>query len=110
METETIRRLTKAIETRLVVAFNYNDRENHIVEPFTLGVHKDTGHYVLRCYGNLPAHHSDNPESWKLFELEKIEQLQVMPIIAKDERIGYEALDREMSEIISFTLPNRRFK
>ena len=104
-----MRRLTKAIETRLVVAFNYNDVENHIVEPFTLGVHKDTGRYVLRCFGNLPVQ-AENPEDWKLFELEKIGHLQVMPIIAKTERNGYEALDKEMSEIISFTVSNRRFK
>ena len=110
MENAKMRRLTKAIETRLVVAFNYNDRENHIVEPFTLGVHKDTGRYVLRCYGNLPVHNADNPESWKLFDLEKIDKLQVMPIIAKTERNGYEALDKEMSEIISFTVSNRRYK
>ena len=108
MENEKMRRLTKAIETRLVIAFSYNKDENHIVEPFTLGVHKDTGRYVLRGYGNLPAN-AENPESWKLFELEKIDQLQVMPIIAKTERNGYEALDKEMSEIISFTVSNRRF-
>lgn len=109
MENDKMRRLTKAIETRLVVAFNYNDSENHIVEPFTLGIHKDTGRCVLRCFSNLPAQ-AENPEDWKLFELEKIEKLQVMPIIAKTERNGYEALDKEMSEIISFTVSNRRFK
>jgi hypothetical protein len=109
MESNKMRSLTKAIETRLVVAFNYNRHESHIVEPFTLGIHKDTGRPVLRCYGNLPHSHTDNPDSWKLFELEKIDQLQVMPIIAKTERNGYEALDKEMSEIISFTVSNRRF-
>ncbi len=109
MDNEIMRRLTKAIETRLVIAFNYNDRENHIVEPFTLGVHKDTGRYVLRGYGDLPVTNAESPDSWKLFDLEKIDQLQVMPIIAKTERIGYEALDKEMSEIISFTLSNRRY-
>jgi hypothetical protein len=110
MESEIMKRLTKAIETRLVVAFSYNEHESHIVEPFTIGVHKDTGRHVLRCYGNLPVAHTDNPESWKLFELEKIDKLQVMPIIAKTERTGYEALDKEMSEIISFTVSNRRYK
>ncbi len=109
MESDKLRRLTKAIETRLVVAFNYNSHENHIVEPFTLGVHKDTGRTVLRCYGNLPVQ-IDEPGKWKLFEIEKIDQLQIMPIIAKDEREGYEALDKEMSEIISFTVSNRRYK
>jgi len=105
-----MRRLSKAIETRLVVAFSDNQGENHIVEPFTLGVHKDTGRYVLRCYGNLPVTNTESPDSWKLFELEEIDKLQVMPIIAKTERNGYEALDKEMSEIISFTLNNRRVK
>ncbi len=110
MEAAKMRRLSKAIETRLVVAFSDNQGENHIVEPFTLGVHKDTGRYVLRCYGNLPVTNTESPDSWKLFELEEIDKLQVMPIIAKTERNGYEALDKEMSEIISFTLNNRRVK
>ena len=110
MENEKMRRLTKAIETRLVIAFSYNDLENHIVEPFTLGVHKDTGRIVLRGFGNLPVSNADSADSWKLFELEKINKLQLMPIIAKTERNGYEALDKEMSEIISFTISNRRFK
>ena len=110
MENHMMRSLTKAIETRLVVAFSYNDRESHIIEPFTLGVHKDTGRYVLRGYGNLPVKNGETPESWKLFDLEKIDKLQVMPIVAKTERAGYEALDKEMSEIISFTVSNRRFK
>jgi len=105
-----MRRLTKAIETRLVIAFSYNQAEHHIIEPFTLGVHKDTGRYVLRGYGNLPVTNTESTDSWKLFELEKIDKLQVMPIIAKTERNGYEALDKEMSEIISFTVSNRRFK
>jgi hypothetical protein len=109
METAKMRRLSKAIETRLVVAFSDNQGENHIVEPFTLGVHKDTGRYVLRCFGNLPVGNAESKDSWKLFELEKIDKLQVMPIIAKTERNGYEALDKEMSEIISFTVSNRRF-
>ena len=109
MENEKMRRLTKAIETRLVIAFSYNNQESHIVEPFTLGIHKDTGRYVLRGYGNLPVTNSESPDSWKLFDLEKIDKLQVMPIIAKTERNGYEALDKDMSEIISFTLGNRRY-
>ena len=110
METAKMRRLTKAIETRLVVAFSDNEGESHIVEPFTLGVHKDTGRYVLRCFGNLPVTNTENPDGWKLFELEQIDKLQVMPVKAKTEREGYEALDKEMSEIISFTVSNRRFE
>lgn len=110
MESEKMRQLTKAIETRLVVAFSYNNHENHIVEPFTLGVHKKTGQYVLRCFGNLPVINTESPDSWKLFELDKIDKLQVMPIVAQTERNGYEALDKEMSEIISFTVSNRRYR
>jgi hypothetical protein len=110
MEAVKMRRLAKAIETRMVVAFSDNEGGSHIVEPFTLGVHKDTGRVVLRCYGNLPVVNTESPESWKLFELENIDKLQVMPVKAKTERYGYEALDKEMSEIISFTVSNRRYK
>jgi len=92
--------LAKAIRRRSVVSFTYLGSEQVVAEPFILGIHKDTGKYVLRCYKSFPLHIGDRKDNWLLLNLDDMTNLKITPMRSKDLRKGGMERETEMSEII----------
>ncbi|HWB62889.1 MAG TPA: hypothetical protein VG603_05205 [Chitinophagales bacterium] len=92
--------ISKAISTRSVITFV--DAENHkcVAEPFVLGVQKDTGKHVLRCYKNFPLEPWDKKENWQVFEVEAIKEVRITPARTKQSRGNYEPRSPAMSQIL----------
>jgi hypothetical protein len=91
--------LARAIRRRTVVSFTYNG-EQMVVEPIVLGIGKETGKPVLRCYKSFPMHVSDKKENWHLCDVEKISNVKLTPMRAKEFRKGCKAVDEGMAEVI----------
>ena len=92
--------LIQAITERKVLSFTYKGQHKE-VEPFTLGVHKDTHNLLLSAfYLDGESDTTDEPD-WRLYTVDKIEDLEIKDIVAFDIRIGYNPNDERMSEIIA---------
>ena len=92
--------VTKAIRRKSVLSFIYDGGEQLVVEPIVLGIHKETGKHVLRCYKSYPPNIWDKSENWYLCELDKITNLKTPPVRAKNFRKGSKTLTGDLSEII----------
>lgn len=92
--------LSKAIRRRSVVSFFYPGYEQIVVEPVILGVSKETGKQVLRCYKCFPPHIFDSKENWYLLEVDLITNLKTTPMRSKNFRKGSQTIEGDMSEII----------
>jgi len=95
--------ITKAIRRRSVVSFTYENKEQLVVEPIVLGIHKETGKHVLRCYKSFPLMLSDKKENWCLCDLDKISSLKTTPMRAKNFRKGGKTLEGDMAEVIEIS-------
>ena len=91
--------IAKAIRRRSVISFTY-DGEQLMVEPVVLGVYKETGKHVLRCYKSYPLLLSDKAENWYLCEIDKISNLKTTPVRSKNFRKGSKTLRGDMAEVI----------
>ena len=98
-DTDTI---CQAIADRIVLQFTY-DGHIRIVEPFTLGYHKDTGNLVLSAYrvGGYSKSHNEPP--WRLYIVADIRDLLLTDREALSYRNGYNSRDSRMSRIICTT-------
>ena len=92
--------VAKAIRRKSVLSFTYEEIEQLIVEPIALGIHKETGKPVVRCYKSYPPQLSDKADNWYLCELDKISNMKTPPVRAKDFRKGSKTITGDMSEII----------
>jgi hypothetical protein len=92
--------IARGIRRRSVMSFTYAGNEQLLVEPIALGVHKETGKHVLRCYKSFPLQLSDTAENWYLCELDKISNLKTTPIRSKDFRKKGKTIIGDMSEVI----------
>ena len=92
--------LSKAIRRRSVVSFVYDGSEPLVMEPIVLGIHKETGKHVLRCYKSYPPLPNDKKENWFLCELDKISNLKITPMRSKSFRKGSTVIEGDMSEVI----------
>ena len=89
-----------AITNRAALTLNYDGGEKVQVEPFMLGVQKETRKYVMWCYKSYPLEFNDKKENWFLFELDKIQNLQKTAARAKNSRKKFFSLSADMEEII----------
>ena len=93
--------IAKAIVTRSVLSLNYNNGEKKQIEPFVLGIHKDTGKYILQCLESLPFDFTDKEENWLLLELDSIQNLQTTTIQVSTYRKNYFPLASVMEEVVA---------
>ena len=91
--------LCEAIRTRKAISFTYEGR-TRIVEPFTLGVHKDTGNLSLCAYWIGGYSESRRSPYWRLYTLKRMYNLQITDKPAAGHRLGYNPRDSRMSSII----------
>ncbi|NLD48279.1 MAG: WYL domain-containing protein [Clostridiaceae bacterium] len=97
MTTEEI--ICNAIKNRFVIQFNYEGHQR-LIEPFTLGYHKDTGNLVLSGYrvGGYTKSHSEPP--WRLFKVNQMSGIGITDQKAATFRDDYNPNDSRMSQII----------
>lgn len=92
-EKQNLNKLSQAIKSRSVVRFEYKE-EKRIVEPFLVGVHKDSDDLSLRCW-------CKTRNTWRLFKLQEMELTSVaIDSFDPSKRKGYNRNDSDMSEII----------
>jgi predicted DNA-binding transcriptional regulator YafY len=91
--------IADAITNRKVIQFIYKG-EKRVVEPFTLGIHKDTGNTVLRAYRVGGYSKSSRDPQWRLFDVSGITSLMVLEHKAQSYRPDYNPQDKDMSRII----------
>ena len=97
MTTEEI--ICNAIKNRTVIQFDYEGHQR-IVEPFTLGYHKDTGNLVFSAYrvGGYTKSHSEPP--WRLYKVNQMSEIGITNQKAATFRSDYNPNDSRMSQII----------
>ncbi len=91
--------ICQAIKERIVIQFSY-EGQLRIVEPFTLGYHKDTGNLVLSAYRVGGFSKSQNDPPWRLYIVDDIRNLSFSNRQAESYRNGYNPNDSRMSSII----------
>lgn len=91
--------ICQAIRDRIVIQFNY-DGQLRIVEPFTLGYHKDTDNLVLSAYRVGGYSKSDSEPPWRLYIVQDIRGLSLTDRQAQSHRAGYNSRDSRMYRII----------
>jgi len=88
-----------AIKSRLVLSFSY-DGEIQILEPMTLGRHRESGELVLTGY-LVGGHYVEKEEfPWLVYSLSKIEKLNFTTLRAWHSKDGYTPLDKSLFEKI----------
>ena len=92
--------LAKAIRRRSVISLVYPEYDQIVVEPIILGVSKETGKQVLRCYKSFPPHIYDSKENWYLLEVDLISGLKITPMRSKSFRKGAKTIEGDFAEII----------
>ncbi|MDB5282253.1 MAG: hypothetical protein JWO06_1328 [Bacteroidota bacterium] len=103
-ETETRKKaelISKAITTSSVISLTNDNGEKLLIEPFVLGIHKETGKYLLQCLKSLPLELHTDEENWLLLEVDRIQELQTTTIASKAQRKKHFSLSIEMEEIIA---------
>jgi hypothetical protein len=86
-----------AILGRNLISFRY-DNENRLVEPHALGI---TAKGKPSFRGFQPAGGTHRELGWKLFSLEKVEDLTVLPLTFADPRPGYAMNDKQLPRLIA---------
>lgn len=87
--------IAAAIAAKNLLAFSY-DGENRLVEPHACGL-TSKSKQVLRGY--QPAGGTTRELGWKLFSLEKIEGLTVLPLTFHKPRPGYAMNDKQIANL-----------
>jgi predicted DNA-binding transcriptional regulator YafY len=93
-----LKQVEDAVKDRKVLAFDY-DGKPRLVEPHAVGTNKK-GDSVLRGF-QVTGDSATNSTAWKLFTLEKIENLSVVALTSQAPRPGYKAGDKAMVTILA---------
>lgn len=90
--------ISTAINNRQVLNFVYGEKPR-IVEPHAYGLDAK-GNGLLRGY-QVDGESATNPKAWKLFSVDKIDELAVSPQSFTKARSGYKKGDRVMDVIFA---------
>ena len=86
--------ITESIQNTKVMRIWYHPGER-VIEPHALGVTKD-GHHVLRAWQRSGASASHEHENWKLFRLDRTDDVEPMGQSFDGPRPGYNPDDKAM--------------
>ncbi len=92
-------KICEAIRDRLLIEFLY-DGQVRIVEPYILGVHKDTSSKVLLAYQVGGHIEKENAPLWKLYKVEKMGKMTVSTEKFTTIRKGFKADDNRFSKVL----------
>lgn len=90
--------LSAAVNDRQILAFDY-DGKPRLVEPHALGLNKKD-QLVLRAF-QVTGDSATASQAWKLFTVDKMENLSSVALASQAPRPGYKAGDRAMSTILA---------
>jgi hypothetical protein len=90
--------IIEAIENKKLIEFNY-DGESRIVEPHCYGL-STKGNEVVRAY-QVNGYSSSGNMGWKLYDLAKVDNINVLENTFEKSRSGYKRGDKAMDEIYS---------
>lgn len=90
-------KICEAIRNRNLIDFYYNGY-HRVVEPFTFGINTKDNE-VLSAFQVEGGSESGDRPMWRLFDLEKIENLQISSESFSGNRIGYRSRDSRMVRI-----------
>ncbi|MEA9415424.1 hypothetical protein [Flavobacterium sp. PL02] len=90
--------IIEAIENKNLVEFNYDD-ELRIVEPHCYGL-STKNNEILRAY-QVDGYSSSGKMGWKLYDLAKAEDINILEDSFERSRNGYNQGDKSMSTIYS---------
>lgn len=90
--------LIEAIKNRNIVQFYY-DSELRVVEPHCYGI-TTAGNEGLRAF-QIDGYSSSGKMDWKMYDISKAENLEVMSETFINSRPGYKKGDRGMVEIFA---------
>ena len=89
--------ICRAIAEKKYIQFQY-DGGRRVVEPHCYGISTAENH-VLRAYQVSGYSQSGNPKGWKLFDIAKASQIEILPESFEGPRRGYDRFDDAMSQI-----------
>lgn len=89
--------IEKAVHGRNILTFRY-DGKNRFVEPHAVGL-TSKGKAVFRGY--QPAGDTNTETGWKLFTIEKCEDLTVLPLTFDFAREGYVLGDKYIPNLMA---------
>jgi hypothetical protein len=87
-----------AIKEKRVIRFTYDGYER-IVQPHAYGIHKLTGNEVLRAYQIGGYSSSGTIPLWRLYDVSKINYINVTDELFERAAPGYRLNDSDMSQI-----------
>lgn len=92
-EKQNLNKLSQAIKSRSVVRFKYKE-EKRIVEPFLVGIRKDSEKLTVRCW-------CKKAKDWRQYILSEMTIITITnDLFDPSKRKGYNKNDSEMSKII----------
>lgn len=92
-------KICEAIRERLLIEFIY-DGQVRIVEPYILGVHKDTSCKVMLAYQVGGHIENENAPLWKLYKVDKMGKMKLTEDKFSILRKGYKIDDKRFSKIL----------
>lgn len=90
--------LNQAIKNRSVITFEYMGGLRK-VEPFLTGVHRDTGNDTLRAWFVDGVSKSGQYNTWKMYTINHIKNIQITSESFSGFRHGYDPSDDHMSSV-----------
>lgn len=88
--------LVSAIENKNVIQFNY-EGESRTVEPHCYGI-TTKGNEAIRAY-QTDGYSSSGNLGWKMYDVQKIDDLEILGSTFAEPRLGYNKGDKGMSTI-----------
>jgi len=96
--------ICQAIDSMRVIKFVY-DGEERIVEPHAYGIHKNTGNEVLCAFQVGGYSSSGTTPSWRLYDVSKVNNIEMTNEHFTHPRLGYKVNDSRMSTIFCQIVP-----
>lgn len=91
--------IQSAIQSRRLLSSTY-EGFSRIAEPHTYGV-DGKGHYAVRAYQISGGSHSNESEGWKLFHVNQMTGLAILPSTFSGPRRGYKRGDKAFRSILA---------
>lgn len=91
--------ICQAIQERKVLIFSYGD-QTRMVDPFTLGYHKDTSNLVLSAWWVGGYSESKQYPHWRLYKVDEMQNIRIDVADASSHQNGYNPNDSRMSSIL----------
>jgi hypothetical protein len=90
--------VTDSIVSKKIITFMYDGLQRR-AEPYTYGIHRDTGNKVLSCFQTDGFSNSGELPGWRLYLISEIRELAITTSSFSSPRSGYNPHDTRMKHI-----------